>query len=489
MSKLEAIGRRAQAAGLVAGPALALAWIFYWGADMPPDPRIVLGMAIWMAVWWMTEAVPLAATSLLPLIVLPLFTSLGFKAASASYASSIVFLFMGGFMLGLAMQRWGLHRRLALRMLMVVGSGQRRLVAGFMLVTALLSMWLSNTATTMMLLPIGVSVVETYREELERVNPGVAQPAFRAFAAALILGIAYAASIGGMGTQIGTPPNLIMSGYMREHYQLNLSMIEWMRIGLPVVLILLPVAWLWLCFGAFRLRPEALPGGRAMLRAKLDELGPMAPGERRAGAVFVAVALCWVLRPQLADVTGLTGLDDAVIALIGATLLFVLPAGDGQGSRVLDWESARRLPWDILLLFGGGLSLAAAITATGADAPLAAMLGGLGGIPVIALMLLLGLVIVFSGELTSNTAAATAMVPILTALCTANGLEPLPVFMVATLAGSCGFMLPVATPPNAIAYGSGHVAMGSMIRAGLGLNLICVALIVAYVGLIAFAPG
>lgn len=485
MSKFAQIGRRVQLFGLLAGPLLALSWILYGGGDMAADPRIVLGLAIWMAVWWMTEAVPLAATSLLPLVVLPLFTSLGFKSASASYASSIVFLFMGGFMLGLAMQRWGLHRRLALRMLMVVGSGQRRLVAGFMLVTALLSMWLSNTATTMMLLPIGVSVVETYREQLERAQPGGEAPAFRAFAAALVLGIAYSASIGGMGTQIGTPPNLIMSGYLRDHYQLDLTMIEWMRIALPVVLLLLPAAWLWLCFGAFRLRPEPLPGGSAMLRLKLAELGPATPGERRAGAVFLGVALCWVLRPQLVSLTGLTGLDDAVIALAGALLLFVLPAGDGKGSRVLDWQSARRLPWDILLLFGGGLSLAAAITATGADAPLAAMLGGMGGLPVLVLMLLLALVIVFSGELTSNTAAATAMMPILTALCTASGLEPLPVFMVATLAGSCGFMLPVATPPNAIAYGSGLVAMGSMIRAGFVLNLIGIVLIVLYVGLIA----
>jgi len=488
VSKLEKFERRVRTAGLLAGPILALTWVFHWGLGMPADSRVVLGMAICMAVWWMTEAVPLAATSLLPLLVLPLFTSIGFKSAAAPYASSIVFLFMGGFMLGLAMQRWGLHRRLALGMLIAVGSGQRRLVGGFMLTTALLSMWLSNTATTMMLLPIGMSVVETYREELERSGEpeAGASAAFRSFSAALILGIAYAASIGGMGTQIGTPPNLIMSGYMREHYQTDLSMIQWMRVGVPVLLLLLPVAWAWLSFGAFRLRGEPLPGGSDVLRVKLRELGPMSPGERCAGTVFLLVALCWVFRPQLAALTGLSGLDDAVIALVGALLLFVLPAGLRSGERVLDWDSASRLPWDILLLFGGGLSLAAAITASGADAPLADMLGGLAGVPGLVMMLILGTVIVFSGELTSNTAAATAMMPILAALCAANGLEPLPVFMVATLTGSCGFMLPVATPPNAIAYGSGHVQMGAMIRAGLGLNLICIALIVCYVWFIAF---
>ena len=464
------------------GPLLALTWWATGGAHMPPDARTVLALAIWMAVWWMTEAVPLSVTSLLPLILLPLFSSLGFAAVAAPYASSIVFLFMGGFMLGLALQHSGLHRRIALSVLVLVGSGQRQLVGGFMLVTALLSMWLSNTATAMIVMPIGLSVIAACRDA-----DGAGERSFDAFAAAIVLGIGYAASIGGMGTPIGTPPNLIMTGYLRSHYGMDISMLEWMRIALPVLLLLLPMTWAWLCFVSFRLpRGNASSTSRDVLRARLAELGPGTPAERRVGIIFAVVALCWVLRPKLVAWTGLTGLDDAVIALAGATALFLVPSGRQRGERLLDWHTAQHLPWDILLLFGGGLSLAAAISASGADAPLTALLSGFGAVPVIAIVLLLAVVVVFSGELTSNTAAATAIMPVLAALCAARGLDVLPVFMVATLASSCGFMLPVATPPNAIAFGTGLVPMRRMMRAGLGVNLVGIAVIVGYVWLVAF---
>ena len=467
------------------GPVLALAWWTTAGADMPHDARVVLALAIWMAVWWMTEALPLSVTSLLPLIVLPTFSSLGFNATAAPYASSIVFLFMGGFMLGLALQHSGLHRRIALAVLVRVGSGQRRLVGGFMLVTALLSMWLSNTATAMIVMPIGLSVIAACREAQDDEPPG--GRAFDPFAAAIVLGIGYAASIGGMGTPIGTPPNLIMTGYLRSHYGVDVSMLEWMRVAVPVLLILLPATWAWLCLVSLRVpRGAAASTSADVLRARLAELGPITPAERRVGIVFATVAACWVLRPQLVAWTGLTGLDDAVIALVGAMALFILPAGRGRGERLLDWHTAQYLPWDILLLFGGGLSLAAAISASGADAPLTAMLSGFGAVPVVTIILLLAVVIVFSGELTSNTAAATAIMPVLAALCAARGLDLLPVFMVATLASSCGFMLPVATPPNAIAFGTGMVPMRRMMRAGLGVNLIGIAVIVGYVWLVAF---
>jgi sodium-dependent dicarboxylate transporter 2/3/5 len=467
------------------GPVLALAWWATGGADMPHDARVVLALAIWMAVWWMTEALPLSVTSLLPLVILPTFSSLGFATAAAPYASSIVFLFMGGFMLGLALQHSGLHRRIALAVLVRVGSGQRRLVGGFMLVTALLSMWLSNTATAMIVMPIGLSVISACRDA-GRDGPAGDRD-FDPFAAAIVLGIAYAASIGGMGTPIGTPPNLIMTGYLRSHYGLDVSMLEWMRIAVPVLAILLPATWAWLCLVSLRVpRDAAASTSRDVLRARLAELGPITAAERRVGLIFAAVAAGWVLRPQLVTWTGLAGLDDAVIALLGAMALFVVPSGRGRGERLLDWHTAQYLPWDILLLFGGGLSLAAAISASGADAPLTAVLSGFGAVPVVAIVLLLAVVIVFSGELTSNTAAATAIMPVLAALCAARGLDLLPVFMVATLASSCGFMLPVATPPNAIAFGTGMVPMRRMMRAGLGVNLIGIAVIVGYVWLVAF---
>jgi solute carrier family 13 (sodium-dependent dicarboxylate transporter), member 2/3/5 len=482
MRKITGFQRLLRRAGLFGAPLAAAVWLALGGSGMAHDAHVVLGLAIWMALWWMTEAVPLAATALLPLVVLPLFTSIGFGAASAPYANSIVFLFMGGFMLGLALQRCGLHRRIALAMLVTVGSGQRRLVGGFMLVTALLSMLLSNTATMMMLAPIGISVLQTCREQ----RAGADDDATGAFGAALILGIAYAASIGGMGTPIGTPPNLIMSGYLRTHYGIDLTMLEWMRVGVPVILLLLPLTWLWLCFGAFRLPAAGFAGGEAELRAQRARLGAASGAEKRTGAVFLLVALGWVLRPQLVAWSGLAGLDDGVIALIGALLLFVLPAKGVEGERLLDWNTARGIPWDILLLFGGGLSLAAAVTASGADAPIAQWVSGLGSVPVALIVGVLAVAIVFTGELTSNTAAATAIMPVLAGLASARGIEPLPLFMVATLAGSCGFMLPVATPPNAIAYGTGCVPLPAMLRAGFGLNLIAIAVVVGFVWFLAF---
>ncbi len=482
MRKITGFQRLLRRAGLFGAPVAAALWLALGPSAMAHDAHVVLGLAIWMALWWMTEAVPLAATALLPLVVLPLFTSIGFGAASAPYANSIVFLFMGGFMLGLALQRCGLHRRIALAMLVTVGSGQRRLVGGFMLVTALLSMWLSNTATMMMLAPIGISVLQTCREQ----RAGADDDATGAFGAALILGIAYAASIGGMGTPIGTPPNLIMSGYLRTHYGIDLTMLEWMRVGVPVILLLLPLTWLWLCFGAFRLPAAGFAGGEAELRAQRARLGAASGAEKRTGAVFLLVALGWVLRPQLVAWSGLAGLDDGVIALIGALLLFVLPAQGAEGERLLDWNTARGIPWDILLLFGGGLSLAAAVTASGADAPIAQWVSGLGSVPVALIVGVLAVALVFTGELTSNTAAATAIMPVLAGLASARGIEPLPLFMVATLAGSCGFMLPVATPPNAIAYGTGCVPLPAMLRAGFGLNLIAIAVVVGFVWFLAF---
>lgn len=473
--------------GLAAGPLAAAAiWLLLApdpGRALTPAGVSALAVAAWMAVWWMTQAVALAATALLPLVALPLSGAFKLGAVAAPYASPIVFLFLGGFLLGLAMQRWGLHRRLALHTLVLVGGGPMQLVGGFMLATAGLSLWLSNTATTMLMVPIAMSVVSTLREQLARGMDAQAahEPLPGALGPALMLGIAYAASIGGMGTLIGTPPNLIMSGFVRQHYGIELTMLGWMAVGLPVVAILLPLAWLWLTRVAFRLPVRGLPGGREPLRAALRALGSMTPAERRVAAVFALVATGWVLRPQLAALTGIEQLDDATIALIGALALFVLPAGEASGARLVDWDTAKALPWDVLILFGGGLSIAAALTASGADRYLATLLTGMAGVPLLAMLLALGFLVTFSGELTSNTAAATTLMPILAALCAATGLAPIPVFFTATLTGSLGFMLPVATPPNAIAYGTGLIPLAAMIRAGFGMNVIGIVVIVAWI--------
>lgn len=472
--------------GLVAGPLAAAAIAFGLGPDparhLSPAGSVALALGAWMAIWWMTEAVPLAATALLPIVVLPLGGVAPVGVAATGYASPTVFLFLGGFVLGLAVERCGLHRRLALATLVHAGTSPHRLVGGFMLVTGVMSMWLSNTATAMMMMPIAGSVLATYRDELARTTlpPAAVAGVVAAFGAALMLGVAYAASIGGMGTPIGTPPNLVMSGFLRQHYGIELTVLQWMQVGVPVAALLLPIAWLWLTRVAFPLAREPLP--RDALAAARAAAGPMTRAEMRVAAVFVLVAAGWMLRPQIARATGIATLDDATIAIAGALVLFLLPSGE-PGRRLMDWATARTLPWEVLILFGGGLAIAQAIASTGADRYLAALVAGTPALPLPVLLLALGVLVTFSGELTSNTAAATTLMPILAAWCAASGLDPLPVFFTATLTGSLGFMLPVATPPNAIAYGTGVIPAQAMLRAGFGMNLLGIVVIVAWVHL------
>ena len=491
--------RRADIAGLglLLGPALALA--VWWllpaaapGADavgvaagLGPAGRATSAVAVWMAVWWLTEAVPLAATALLPVVLFPLLGIADIAAATAPYANPLIFLFLGGFLLGLAVQRFGLHRRIALWILLRVGTSPRALVGGFMLAAALLSMWISNTATAIVMLPIGVSVLRLLAEQGGDDDSAVSM---RAFGTALVLGIAYACSIGGTGTLVGTPPNLVLAAYVREQYALDLSMVRWLGIGLPLVAVLLPLTWLYLTRVAFRLPSTPLPCGRAVLADELARLGPMGFGERVTAAVFGLTAAGWLLRPQLVAWTGLDGLTDAGIAMLGALVLFMLPAGPRPAPgeprpRALDWETAKAVPWQILILFGGGLSLASAIASTGVDGFIAGGLGGLGGLPHWVLVLAVAALVVMLTEITSNTAVTTTLMPVLAATAAATGAPPGLLLTAAALAASCAFMLPVATPPNAIVFASGQVSIAQMARAGLGLNLLAVLVVTAVVTL------
>lgn len=463
------------ALALWGAPLAALAWWQGGAAAVGTDARAVIALAILMALWWITEAVPVAVTALLPLLVLPLATGSTFATVATPYASSIVFLFMAGCILGLGLQHTGLHRRLALHVLVLVGASQRRLLGALMGVTAFISLWISNTATALMIMPIALSVAATCREHIEQ-----ADAEHFAFGGAMVLGIAYAASIGGMGTPIGTPTNLVFAAFLKSRFGIEVGMVEWMRIGLPMVCLLLAASWLWLCHGAFRLHRRDVSGAGEALRAQLAALGPTTPAEWRAGGVFALVAAGWVLRPQIARWFGLPGLEDSMIGLAGVVLLFLLPARGLAGPRLIRWEATREVPWDILLLLGGGITLAGAITSSGADAALGTLVAALGALDVALMGAILAAIIVFSGELTSNVAAATALSPLLGALCAGAALDPVPVFLLAAFAGSCGFMLPVATPPNAIAFASGLVPMRRMVMSGLGLNLICIALIVLY---------
>lgn len=451
------------------GPALfALARLLPAPAGMADPAWATAAVALLLAVWWMTEALPLGATSLLPLVLFPLLGISSVEAAAAPYANPTVFLFLGGFLIAIAVERSGLHRRAALAILGRVGARPANLVAGFMAATALLSMWISNTATTLMMLPMAMSVLALAGGEEGRAPPDAE------LGPAVLLGVAYAASIGGLGTLIGTPPNALLAAFLSERVGFEIGFGRWMLIGVPLVLISLPICWLIVTRLACRLG-DAPVGGIDGIAAARRALGPPSGAERMVGAVMAGAALLWMLRPLVARVV--PGLDDATIAVGGALLLFALPVNWRKREFALDGADLERLPWSVLLLFGGGLSLAAAIQSSGLAAWIGAALERLGTLPLPLLVLGVVASVVFLSELASNTAAAATFLPIAGALAAGIGASPLLLVVPAALAASCGFMLPVATPPNAIVYGTGRVPLQRMLRAGLLLNLAMIAIV------------
>jgi solute carrier family 13 (sodium-dependent dicarboxylate transporter), member 2/3/5 len=447
---------------------------------LSPEGWRTAAVALLMATWWMTEALPIPVTALLPLVLFPLLGILEMPSAAAPYANPLIFLFMGGFLLALAMERWGLHRRIALGILVRAGAGPHRLVLGFMVASAVLSMWISNTATAAMMLPIGLAVLVLLRP------PGLAPPPEGRFnlGIALMLGIAYGASIGGVATLIGTPPNAIFAGAADELLGVRIGFLEWMQVGVPLAALFLPLAWLLLTRVLYP--PDPLPteaGG--LLEAERRGLGPMHRGERIVAVVFALTALAWVLREEkvLGRVT-LPGIErwfpmvsDAGIAMTGALLLFLLPVRWREGVFALSWDEARRLPWGVLILFGGGLSLARAMESSGLATWIGGAAQGLGTLPLVAFLAVVATLFVFLTEITSNTATATMAMPVLAGVGMAVGVDPVLLMSTAAMAASMAFMLPVATPPNAIVFASDDVTIPRMARAGLLLNLVSIALV------------
>lgn len=461
---------RARVAGLAGGLALFAALLLAPApAGLDPAGWRTAAIAALMAVWWITEAIPIPATALLPLVLFPVLGVAPIDAAAAPYANPIIFLFLGGFLLAIGMQRWNLHRRIALTVIRLVGTGPRRIVLGFLLATAFLSMWVSNTATAMMMLPIGLSVTALLDEAGD-------PRARRNFGIGLALAIAYGANVGGLGTLIGTPPNALLAGFFSQAYGIEIGFAQWMLFGVPLVLIGLPLVYaalLWLYpIGGLR-----LAGGSDLIRDELRALGAPRGPEIAVAAVFAAVAACWIASPLLAE--RVPGLSDAGIAMAGALALFLIPADLKRRVFVLDWRSAEELPWGVLILFGGGLSLAESIRATGLADYIGELLGGLGGMPILLVVLAVVLTILLLTEMTSNTATAAAFLPVVASLAVGLGENPLLLAVPAVLAASCAFMLPVGTPPNAIVFGSGLVTLPQMARAGIALNLVFVALITA----------
>ncbi|NDW03963.1 SLC13 family permease [Jiella pacifica] len=424
----------------------------------------VVAVASLMIVWWITEAIPVAATALVPLVLFPLLGAVEMDAAAAPYADPIVFLFMGGFMLARAMEKWNLHRRVALNIVARTGSRQHMIVGGFMLATAFLSMWVSNTATTVMMLPIALSVARLLEGETGSGKD------IGSFALALLLGVAYAASIGGVATLIGTPPNALLAGSLSQQYGYDLGFGRWMLIGLPVAVIMLAISWLLLTRFLVRLDRGEIAGASQLISEKIAELGNWSRGEAIVGIVFVLAALLWIGRSFLDDI--IPGLDDTGIAIGAALVLFLVPAAGAKGGAVLDWKTAADIPWGVLLLFGGGLSLAKAVSSTGLDEWIGEALGSFAGVlPLIGLVLVVALVILLLTEFTSNTATAATFLPLVAALSLDLGENPLMLSIPAALAASMAFMLPVATPPNALVFASGKVTIPQMVRYGAFHNL------------------
>ena len=469
------------ATAVALGPLLAITFVLL-PTPLSPAERKVAALTLWMVVWWLSEAVPLGATSLLPLALLPTLGVLPAKDAAAPYANELIFLFLAGFLLARALEQWRAHERLAFGIVARTGLDGPRMVLGLMVATGFLSMWISNTATAAMMYPIALALggFVPQGEAGDRTRAG------------LMLGIAFAASIGGLGTLIGTPPNLIMAAAAQALAGRSIGFGEYMLIGVPAVLLLLPAAWAILVWGPCRGMAAATAEAKGVIDARRAALGPLAGAERRVIAVFLVAAVAWILREPKAIgslfIPGLTalvpGLTDTGIGILAAVTLFLIPSGGETPRPLLTWHEAKEIPWEVLLLFGGGLSLAAGMEASGLTTRLAGSLAGLAGLPrPLIYLALAGLVVVLS-ELASNTAVAALMMPLAASLGAAVGIPPIMLIIVTGLAASTGFALPVATPPNAIAFGSGMVPVRTMAKAGLALDLVSVLLIVLLASLL-----
>ena len=443
---------------------------------LTPEAHKTAALFLLMGVWWATEAVPVAVTALVPLALFPMLGIVDIQSAANPYANKTIYLFFGGFLIATAIQKWDLHKRIALFVLEYAGSNGASLILGFMLTAALISMWVMNTATTIMLLPIGLAVITVVKETVK----GLSDQEIESFQLALLLGIAYGATIGGMSTLIGTGPNGMLAAFMADNYDLDISFVDWMKVGVPLSAVMLPCSWLILTRLIFKVEFETSQETKNLLSTMKQELGKFEGAEFKVFVVFVLTALTWMLRTVLDDINGLEGLSDAGIAMISALFLFLLPSGDkDKRGALLEWKDAQEnVPWGLLVLFGGGLSLANAVQATG----LAVWMGNLipQGISIVLIVILVVTMIIFLTELTSNMATTATFLPVVAAIAIQSDFNPLLVTAAVALAASCAFMLPVATPPNAIVFGSGLIRVPQMARAGFLINVLGI-LVVSFV--------
>ncbi|MCX2743634.1 SLC13 family permease [Mangrovivirga sp. M17] len=453
---------------IIAGPLLFLILqLIGRPQSMNAEAFNVLTITIWMAVWWISEALPIAATALLPIVLFPLLNVIEIGEVSSAYGHKYIFLYMGGFMIAIAIEKWNLHKRIALNIIYVIGADLKRIILGFMIATAFLSMWISNTATSVMMLPIGMAIISqvTFKD-------GKKGKSY--FGKALMIAIAYSASIGGFATLIGTPPNLVLAGILEQVYNVKITFVQWLSFGLPLSIVLFIICWRYLVRYAFDFSKEEFPGGMDQLKKLREDLGKMSYEEKAVLVVFIFTAVAWISRSFIEKV--IPAVDDTIIAMIGGLALFVIPSSK-KGKPIINWKDAREIPWGIIILFGGGIALAKGFTDTGLAEYIASRLNYMQGLSLILLILVLVAMVNFLTEITSNLATIAMLLPILAPIAAAFDLHPYMIMVSATVAASCAFMLPVATPPNAVVFGSNLLSIRDMVKTGIAMNIISILLI------------
>jgi len=457
--------------GLVIGPLLFLIILLLTPFEgLSEQGHAVLATTIWIAVWWVTEAIPIAATALLPIVLFPLTGGMNLASTTASFGHKYVFLYLGGFLIAIGIEKWNLHRRIALTIIAFIGSDIRKIILGFMIATAFLSMWISNTATSVMMLPIGLAIIKQLKD-----NPDTDEDENLIFGKALMLGIAYSASIGGIATLIGTPPNLVLAGIIESTYGYEITFLEWFQFGLPVALLLLIFCWYYLTRIAYKFKQVDFPGGLKEIQRLKSNLGIISKEERRVGFVFVLAALCWISRSFILQ-PFFPGIDDTIIAILFGITLFIIPSKNNK-EPLLNWKDTLNLPWGIILLFGGGMALAKAFDESGLALWLGNLMTEFGGFPFFILLFLLITAVNFLTEITSNLATTAMLLPVLAPLALEVGVHPFGLMVGAAVAASCAYMLPVATPPNAVVFGSGYLRIPDMVSKGIVLNLFSILVI------------
>jgi len=461
--------------GLLLGPILfILIRLFFKPDGLSPEANGILASTLWIAVWWITEAIPIAATALLPIVLFPLTGSLDIASTTGSFGHKYVFLYMGGFIIAISIEKWHLHKRIALNIINLIGSNVKKIILGFMVATAFLSMWISNTATSVMMLPIGIAIIKQLKD-----NPKTIEDENLIFGKALMLAIAYSASIGGIATLIGTPPNLVLAGVVMDTYGYEITFLQWFMFGFPISILLIAICWKYLTSFAFKFEQKEFPGGKQEINRLLKSLGKISYEEKLVSIIFAATAFCWITRSFLLQKI-LPQLDDTIIAIVFALVLFIVPS-KGKNKMLMTWKDAKALPWGIIILFGGGMALAKGFETSGLALWIGNQMTSLVGVTTIVLVLLLIASVNFLTEITSNLATTAMLLPVLAPLALTIDLHPFILMVGAAVAASCAFMLPVATPPNAVVFGSGYLRIPDMVSKGFLMNIISIIILTCFV--------